>query len=418
LFFIYAYTRFAQITTSSYEYFLTDALGSVRQMVDETGELTLAQAYQPYGETLHSSGSGASPYGFAGEYTDSQTGLQYLRARDYAPGVGRFLTKDMWAGDDIQPMSYNPWLYVYANPINLTDPSGMCVGINCHSDGGTALSGVSSISALLSAPTSLTSNQTMFSYNSNPCQPGVINPEPDLPPDPAQLTSGGKAALQSFEAFRNTRGWWWVPRTNEFTIMTVLAIAINYERSDLFDINTHAKQNEEKFIEAFGRSYWDKCKGGKCQISNGYPDAALLNFLGLTAFKNHNPSNTPITDHNFPRAFEIADRVLYPSGTDATWIDGWYLNNPAHWGNLVSTNPLWFKNWVTYAQNGRRADPHMGSDPHQILFSSGPNTGNTFYMLTPAQATAHCGKAPSCVQMTDANGPRPEEWVHSSYGKP
>jgi RHS repeat-associated protein len=52
------------------------------------------------------------------------TGLVYLRARYYAPWDGRFLSSDPWSGDYYQPISYNDWLYTYANPINLIDPSG------------------------------------------------------------------------------------------------------------------------------------------------------------------------------------------------------------------------------------------------------------------------------------------------------
>ncbi len=69
--YLYGNMRLAQQSANNTEYFLTDALGSVRQMVDETGELTLAQAYQPYGETLSSVGSGTTSYGFTGEATDS-----------------------------------------------------------------------------------------------------------------------------------------------------------------------------------------------------------------------------------------------------------------------------------------------------------------------------------------------------------
>jgi hypothetical protein len=47
-----------------------------------------------------------------------------LRTRFYEPGVGRFLTRDMWDGDLQEPVSYNKWLYGYGNPINLTDPTG------------------------------------------------------------------------------------------------------------------------------------------------------------------------------------------------------------------------------------------------------------------------------------------------------
>jgi len=43
----------------------------------------------------------------------------------YAPETGRFQTRDTWDGDKNQPMSYNMWLYGYANPINNIDPSGL-----------------------------------------------------------------------------------------------------------------------------------------------------------------------------------------------------------------------------------------------------------------------------------------------------
>ena len=85
----------------------------------------------PGGETLSSSGEGATSYGFAGEWKD-ESGLVYLRARYYSPGQGRFLNKDVWEGDYETPMSLNGWLFVYANPINLIDPTGFyCVGIYC-----------------------------------------------------------------------------------------------------------------------------------------------------------------------------------------------------------------------------------------------------------------------------------------------
>jgi hypothetical protein len=54
--------------------------------------------------------------------------LVYLRARFYAPGMGRFLTKDTWSGDDQNPLTFNAWNYTSSNPINYLDPSGHCYG--------------------------------------------------------------------------------------------------------------------------------------------------------------------------------------------------------------------------------------------------------------------------------------------------
>ena len=61
-----------------------------------------------------------NPRAHSGDYIK----LIYLRSRLYDPLTGRFTTKDSWQGDYNRPMSYNAWLYVYANPINLTDPTG------------------------------------------------------------------------------------------------------------------------------------------------------------------------------------------------------------------------------------------------------------------------------------------------------
>ena len=105
------------------DYFLTDALGSVRQLTDASGAITLAKSYQPYGATLASAGSGTSPFAFTGEQVDA-SGLTYLRARYYSSGDGRFLTRDTWMGDYNRPLSLNRWNYVSGNPVNYTDPSG------------------------------------------------------------------------------------------------------------------------------------------------------------------------------------------------------------------------------------------------------------------------------------------------------
>jgi RHS repeat-associated protein len=120
--YLYGNGRIAQegLTT---DYFLTDALGSVRQLANVSGAVTLARSYEPYGSVMSSAGGGTSIYGWTGEQTDN-TGMVFLRARFYGPQWGRFLTADSWGGDSNQPMSYNAWLYTYANPINFSDPTG------------------------------------------------------------------------------------------------------------------------------------------------------------------------------------------------------------------------------------------------------------------------------------------------------
>ena len=125
--YLYGNGRISQHTTQT-EYFLGDALGSVRQLADTAGAVTLTQSYSPYGETISSVGSGNSTYQFTGEARDAN-GLTYLRARYYNSGDGRFISRDTWNGDYNRPLSLNRWNYVEGNPVNLVDPSGM---ISCE----------------------------------------------------------------------------------------------------------------------------------------------------------------------------------------------------------------------------------------------------------------------------------------------
>ncbi|MCC7358292.1 MAG: hypothetical protein IT317_02375 [Anaerolineales bacterium] len=126
--YLYGNGRIAQYDGSDFEYFLGDALGSVRQLADENGDVTLARSYEPYGDVLSSAGSGVTSYSFTGEWRDGN-GLIYLRARYYASGVGRFVTRDTWRGMYNNPLSLNRWTYAENSPIDLADPTGMFA---CH----------------------------------------------------------------------------------------------------------------------------------------------------------------------------------------------------------------------------------------------------------------------------------------------
>jgi hypothetical protein len=48
-------------------YYLTDALGNVRQLVDASRAVKLTERYEPYGSVLDGSGTASSAYAFTGE---------------------------------------------------------------------------------------------------------------------------------------------------------------------------------------------------------------------------------------------------------------------------------------------------------------------------------------------------------------
>jgi RHS repeat-associated protein len=123
--YLYGNGRVAQYGVNGGEYFLGDALGSVRQLADAAGAVRLTRSYQPYGSILGSAGDGLTSYGFTGEWTEGNTQLVYLRTRWYSPGHARFISRDTWEGNYFLPITFNGWQYAYANPTKYSDPSGL-----------------------------------------------------------------------------------------------------------------------------------------------------------------------------------------------------------------------------------------------------------------------------------------------------
>jgi RHS repeat-associated protein len=117
----------AQYGSGAWTYILPDHLGSVRQLTNASGQVTLAQSYDPFGNLFEAAGLGASGFGYTGEWWDAEAELLHLRARYYDPAVGRLLSKDPWPGNVSWPQSLNGWSHVAGNPINATDPSGYLV---------------------------------------------------------------------------------------------------------------------------------------------------------------------------------------------------------------------------------------------------------------------------------------------------
>jgi RHS repeat-associated protein len=115
----------AQYGSGAWAYALPDHLGSVRQLTNAGGQVTLAQSYDPFGNLFEAAGSGASGFGYTGELWDVGTELVFLRARYYDPGSSRFISKDIFPGHPDSPQSLNGWSYVGNNSLKYTDPSGL-----------------------------------------------------------------------------------------------------------------------------------------------------------------------------------------------------------------------------------------------------------------------------------------------------
>jgi len=93
-------------SAGNWESMLGDGLGSVRSVMDNSGGVLEHRHYDPFGN-LYAGTMSQTDYGFTGEPFDSATGLVYLRARHYRPGIGSFVIRDPFEGLMSRPMSRN-----------------------------------------------------------------------------------------------------------------------------------------------------------------------------------------------------------------------------------------------------------------------------------------------------------------------
>jgi RHS repeat-associated protein len=111
----------AQITAAgAVSYYHHDQLGSTRAVTNSAGTVVATYTYDPYGKLTATTGSITNPFRYAGQYTDTETGYQYLRARYYDPGTGSFLTRD-----PLEVQTREAYGYVGGNPLNRVDPTGL-----------------------------------------------------------------------------------------------------------------------------------------------------------------------------------------------------------------------------------------------------------------------------------------------------
>ena len=97
-----------------------DQQDSIRLITGSTGTVEGKCTYGAYG-TPACEGTATSPLGYDGQYTNRDTGLIYLRARNYDPATGQFTTRD-----PATALTGQPYGYARDNPLNQGDPSGLC----------------------------------------------------------------------------------------------------------------------------------------------------------------------------------------------------------------------------------------------------------------------------------------------------
>ena len=106
------------------QFFLTDALGTVRDVVDDTGAVIRSMEFNEHGQLFNSSGSGTfAPKTYQGALSvnddRNDSGLYLMGHRHYAAELGRFISRD--------PIGFSGGLNLFnghgVSPATFTDAS-------------------------------------------------------------------------------------------------------------------------------------------------------------------------------------------------------------------------------------------------------------------------------------------------------
>jgi RHS repeat-associated protein len=117
-------------------YLSYDYLGSPRMVTDQNANIIARHDYAPFGQEIPGGvGPRTSLWGasdnanqkFTAQERDAETNLDFFQARYLSSGLGRFMSPDPGnAGAYLtNPQSWNGYAYVWDNPLNAVDPTGM-----------------------------------------------------------------------------------------------------------------------------------------------------------------------------------------------------------------------------------------------------------------------------------------------------
>jgi RHS repeat-associated protein len=105
-------------------YYLTDALGSVRQVLSQRGKTMNSYSYTPFGEAFNVREAVSQPFRYTGRRWDENVGKYWYRSRHYDAGRGRFAQADKRPSSIISPITDHRYQYVTSNPLIWVDPYG------------------------------------------------------------------------------------------------------------------------------------------------------------------------------------------------------------------------------------------------------------------------------------------------------
>ena len=104
-----------------------DRLGSVRWVTNGSQNIVVSYVYEGFGKIVGQNGGGGGPYQFCGLWgyrNDQDAGLLHVGARYYEIETGRWVQKDKWLGNILNPQTLNKYIYAINSSNNLIDENG------------------------------------------------------------------------------------------------------------------------------------------------------------------------------------------------------------------------------------------------------------------------------------------------------
>nr|WP_277608381.1 RHS repeat-associated core domain-containing protein [Microbulbifer elongatus] len=132
------------------EYLHRDHLGSIEKVTDESGNLILDTAFEPFGarrniewsaeltkaelDALFQAQGISTRRGFTGHEHLDRTGLIHMNGRVFDPTLGRFLSPDPIVQAPTYSQNWNRYSYVLNSPLSYTDPTGNTICANATAE--------------------------------------------------------------------------------------------------------------------------------------------------------------------------------------------------------------------------------------------------------------------------------------------
>ncbi len=123
-------------------YTTADHLGSPRILTDENGATISRRDFHPFGEEVFTAERIAAlgyqgddvRQKFTGYERDNETDLDFAQARMHSYDLGRFTSPDNFLNDttQIDPSSWNLYVYVRNNPLKYSDPTGQIIYVHTN----------------------------------------------------------------------------------------------------------------------------------------------------------------------------------------------------------------------------------------------------------------------------------------------